>query len=548
MALSRYLSRDEFEHYLSVVSKLFSFDPAFKKWKPNASKIASYTPEEVRQIVDELRRIGMVGPELDEALRIAENMGDYAYELSGNYIKLRARHLPLDSIRSELSYEIKTYDRELHKQVTRRIYRVWGENPVVTYRGLAPILERVSGRPLPKLFEVQTREVQVHGFEPRKYQLDAMKSITTQFEKCGAATIQMATGGGKTVVAKLVHESLNRPKTFFVTLSTDLLLQAKEVWEKFGDRDVGLVMSGSMDYSKNTVMATVQTLNKVINESLDDSDKQMMNELASEGIRYDDVELNDEDRKRLLYEYSTSELVIFDETQHVPASTVRTVVKYNDTSLRLGLSATPWRDDGRSMDIYAFMGTVAHVTNASDLADMGYVVPADITMYHVDHSYTPVSWPDAKSHVFASEDRAKRVAEIVRSLPKPCMVIVKEIKHGRLQSSLIDGSIFVSSEVTPELRKSIFDRVRSNEQSVIVCTTLADEGLDIPNLRSLVLAGGGKSSTRALQRVGRVLRPDKGKDYGYVVDIVDDIEYFDEHAERRRKIYQTEPRWRIHDE
>jgi DNA or RNA helicases of superfamily II len=113
---------------------------------------------------------------------------------------------------------------------------------------------------------------------------------------------------------------------------------------------------------------------------------------------------------------------------------------------------------------------------------------------------------------------------------------------------LIDGSIFVSSEVTPELRKSIFDRVRSNEQSVIVCTTLADEGLDIPNLRSLVLAGGGKSSTRALQRVGRVLRPDKGKDYGYVVDIVDDIEYFDEHAERRRKIYQTEPRWRIHDE
>jgi hypothetical protein len=38
------------------------------------------------------------------------------------------------------------------------------------------------------------------------------------------------------------------------------------------------------------------------------------------------------------------------------------------------------------------------------------------------------------------------------------------------------------------------------------------------------------------------------KDYGYVVDIVDDIEYFDEHAERRRKIYQTEPRWRIHDE
>jgi len=61
------------------------------------------------------------------------------------------------------------------------------------------------------------------------------------------------------------------------------------------------------------------------------------------------------------------------------------------------------------------------------------------------------------------------------------------------------------------------------------------------------LAGGGKSSTRALQRVGRITRPWPGKKYGIVIDIVDEIRYFREHASQRRKIYSTEPKWIIKD-
>ena len=61
-----------------------------------------------------------------------------------------------------------------------------------------------------------------------------------------------------------------------------------------------------------------------------------------------------------------------------------------------------------------------------------------------------------------------------------------------------------------------------------------------------MLAGGGKSSTRALQRIGRVVRPFKDKQKAIVYDIWDECDYFREHAQRREQIYRTEPKWRIY--
>ena len=74
---------------------------------------------------------------------------------------------------------------------------------------------------------------------------------------------------------------------------------------------------------------------------------------------------------------------------------------------------------------------------------------------------------------------------------------------------------------------------------------LLRQGLDLPALRSLILAGGGKSSTRALQRIGRVIRPWEGKKFGFVMDIWDVAPYFEEHGQRRLEIYRTEPKWEI---
>lgn len=81
-------------------------------------------------------------------------------------------------------------------------------------------------------------------------------------------------------------------------------------------------------------------------------------------------------------------------------------------------------------------------------------------------------------------------------------------------------------------------------------TSLLDEGVDVPVATAGIMAGGGKSSTRALQRVGRLVRPDPqdpNKDIAYIDEIMDHCRFLDHHANRRRAIYETERAFHISD-
>jgi superfamily II DNA or RNA helicase len=71
-------------------------------------------------------------------------------------------------------------------------------------------------------------------------------------------------------------------------------------------------------------------------------------------------------------------------------------------------------------------------------------------------------------------------------------------------------------------------------------------------LDALILAGGGKSPTRALQRVGRVIRrhtyPDgRVKKDAYVYHLDDYLKYTHEHAQSCKRIYRSEPKFDIRD-
>ena len=69
-------------------------------------------------------------------------------------------------------------------------------------------------------------------------------------------------------------------------------------------------------------------------------------------------------------------------------------------------------------------------------------------------------------------------------------------------------------------------------------------------LNALILAGSGKSSTRALQRIGRVIRPYEYEDgtkkkKAYVFDFIDPARYLSDHSYARMKIYKEEPEFKV---
>jgi superfamily II DNA or RNA helicase len=143
-----------------------------------------------------------------------------------------------------------------------------------------------------------------------------------------------------------------------------------------------------------------------------------------------------------------------------------------------------------------------------------------------------------------------RIASILKEKGLvPSLFIMKEKKPAEMLADKLQGigyrTYLVTGVVKGEERKRIFDLARRELVDFIVTTVVGDEGLDIPSLRSEVIMSGGISSTRFLQRVGRVVRPWKDKKFGLVIDFADQIWFFSLQAELRRRIYALEPAWTV---
>ena len=432
------------------------------------------------------------------------------------------------------------------------------------FRGLFLRLLRHLGKATPKLYAELPLEPRAEFL--RDYQREAVSQALKMMSVQGAATIQAATGAGKTemavAVAKTLLESGKVKKVFFLSLNRTLNVQAVMRFKKYGI-DAGLVDSENFQVNKPVVACTVQTLYKALVKVGKAKD---VKEEVDEEVKIDYVDLSTEKSRTLFEEYMKAGLVIVDEVQHVPARTVSEVVKANPWALRLGLSATPWRDDGRDVMIYALIGDVVpRKITSSELIERGYLVPVEIIMVKrkldLDEDELQAlqglqgaqRYVKLKNFVFYDERRNEEIAELVKALPKPVLVLVKEIKHAheickKIKSKGVSCAV-LSGKESSQQRESILRLVMNERVDCVVATTLADEGLDLPPLRSLVLAAGGRSQTRTLQRVGRITRPYKDKKVGLVIDIWDDDRdaggIFYRQGLARKSLYETEPLWKV---
>lgn len=82
--------------------------------------------------------------------------------------------------------------------------------------------------------------------------------------------------------------------------------------------------------------------------------------------------------------------------------------------------------------------------------------------------------------------------------------------------------------------------------ALLLASTILDEGIDLPEIDVLILAGAGESSVRTLQRVGRALRPRPDKHEVLIYDVEDgyDLEdpkdYLARHAQQRFADYRSQ--------
>jgi len=217
------------------------------------------------------------------------------------------------------------------------------------------------------------------------------------------------------------------------------------------------------------------------------------------------------------------------------------------------LSGTPWRDTGDDILIEAVAGPKIVDISATKLIKEGYLVPPDIhfinvpTMRGVGKTYHEVY----KNYVVENDDRNEIILKATRKLVKAgkkVLILVVRVGHGNVLLEKLSEEFkvkFLDGAKSSKDRIGAINEMKNGELDLLIASKIFDQGVDIPNLDALVLAGSGKSSGRALQRIGRVIRNAPGKKKAIVVELFDNCKYLRDHSESRIEVYKSEPGFNI---
>lgn len=383
---------------------------------------------------------------------------------------------------------------------------------------------------------------------------DYQKEVVDRAVKMQRGIIKMATGSGKTIVsAGIISELCISPFIFYVT-SNDLLVQAKQEFEKFlvqndSPLSVGVIGGGICDIKDINIM-TVQTAVRACGEKYYNFDEE-----DNYAFSKDEISLLDQKRLEILNLIQNAKGFISDESQHWRSETAQIIADHSlSARYRYAASATPFRDKGDDILIDGCFGRQICDISASFLIDRKYLVQPDIYFVEVNDMPNKLGNYEAyyKEGIVNNIVRNQYIVNIAKSLyeeGRNILILCQRIEHGELLESLLPMSVFLHGSHSSKERTKHINEMRKGKPGVTISSVIFDEGVDCKPLDALILAGGGKSRTRALQRVGRVIRlfesEEKKKEDAVVIDFIDNCKYLRKHSRERRKIYNTEPLFNV---
>ena len=210
-----------------------------------------------------------------------------------------------------------------------------------------------------------------------------------------------------------------------------------------------------------------------------------------------------------------AQLFIFDECQYAASETLQFLHRASVSAKhRFLFSGTPWRDTGDDILIEAVSGPKIVDVNATFLIKNDYLVRPKIyfldvpVMRGVGKNYHDVY----KNYIVENDDRNDLIIKSARKLVKEgkkVLILVVRVGHGNVLMDKLSDEFrvkFLDGAKSTKNRMDSIQEMKDGELDILIASKIFDQGVDIPELDALILAGSGKSSGRALQRIGRVIR------------------------------------------
>jgi len=375
---------------------------------------------------------------------------------------------------------------------------------------------------------------------PREYQQRAANVALN--EKRGI--IRIATGGGKTLVAAMVVAEVGGEAIIYV-IGKDLLHQFHSFFEKVFKTKIGIVGDGLFDVRPITI-ASVWSVGQAfgMKSKTNANDDEKDNEKAVSSDHFDEI------RKMV----ANARVSILDECHIGGAKTTQCIFQATRSEYTIGMSASPYRDDNADMLIEAIFGKIIIEINASELIEKGFLVKPIIRFIKVPKlNYPPTKYREIyNEYIVENSARNNLIIMGAKKLIEQnfiTLILFKEIKHGKiLYKKLKENNVscyMLSGNDSAKKRKKVIDEIKSGHCKLVLASSIFDMGVDISNLSGLILAGGGKSSVRSLQRIGRIIRLHDKKKIAAIIDFYDDIKYLKKHSLIRKKIYKRESGFKV---
>jgi superfamily II DNA or RNA helicase/HKD family nuclease len=317
-----------------------------------------------------------------------------------------------------------------------------------------------------------------------------------------------ATGTGKTVMAALDYRrlaaELASARLLYVAHRKEILEQSLRTFRHvmrdgaFGELYVG----GSQPGTWNHVFASIQSLTA--------------RDIASIPAAHFDI-------------------VVVDEFHHAAAPSYRALLEHLTPRVLVGLTATPERADGLDVTEW-FGGRIAAELRLWEAIQRGLLCPFQYFGVHDDVDLSRLHWRRGGydvgelDGVYTGNDaRVLKVLQVVgdrvgnvrtmRALGFCVSVAHATYMAARFVAAGIPA-LAVSAETPTEERESALRRLRSREVNVVFAVDLFNEGVDVPEIDTVLFLRPTESATVFLQQLGRGLRHAEGKACLTVLDFI----------------------------
>jgi len=356
---------------------------------------------------------------------------------------------------------------------------------------------------------------------------ESLKSI----KKTGGGLLQLHCGAGKTVLALYIACMLN-VKTLIIVHKTFLQNQWYERIKEFTNARIGLIRQKKKQVEdKDIVVGMLQSISQ---------------------IDYD------------LDIFSGFELIIVDECHHIGSRVFSRALYKTGCRYTLGLSATPKRSDGLTKIINWYLGEVIYKLERTGINNINIKVfnyfcenpKFKETKLWVKNRGKMPHIPIMITNISEIEERNSILLNIINYVreqeERKLLVLSGRIKHLELLKTYTDQTIKQSElvgdlevdEVTTSFyigRMKEYELQDATEADIIFASyEMAEEGLDIPTLNTLLLATPPRNQKTLIQCLGRIMRK-RIEDCivnPLIIDIKDDFSVFLGQGISRIKYYK----------